>query len=167
MKMNKVKATWYRVVYRYYDMEFDYWVDSYEFDKDLTINQENPIAVKEYDTVDEAVRDFLENNVKKGVDYVRFGEPEMPPCVPYWYFFQSKKRISVQQEKDMKIDGDGKLVPISHDEIRDMYHNGNGLVEYYNYHVILQLEYPNHYEANTDAGKVFEEKYAREYKHSN
>ena len=57
----KVRATWYRIVYNFTDVEYDYWIDTTEYDKKETDSLGDAVVIKKYASVDEAVRDFLDN----------------------------------------------------------------------------------------------------------
>ncbi len=158
----KVKATWYRIVYCFEDYAMDYYVDNFGMDKYETVKLENPVAIREYDSVGEAVCDFLVNNVKHDDDDACFAEVEAQCLIPYRNFLPKGGRVEVVQDFKMKMDNGGNLIPISKEEIDKKYDYMED-VEYYQYSIVLQLEYEDGSDANEEAGRIFEEKYRKIY----
>ena len=157
----KVKATWYRLIYYYRDQNFgDEWVWSYNFDDKNSREVENPKRIAEYDSIDDAIEDFLKNNVCEADDVI-FDKCQTPYKLLEEYPLKNDY-LYVQHWKPYKKDEKGEYVYLDLDEIDKMYEESNIVVQY-QFHDVLNLEYVDGSDANQDALKIYNEKFRKQY----
>ena len=144
----KVRATWYRIVYNFTDVEYDYWIDTTEYDKKETDSLGDAVVVKKYASVDEAVRDFLDNRATDDTEEISIESN----CVSQANL-PKERRIWIEHDS-VKKDENGDFVHLGESEIEEMYDKG-GRVSYYFMCDILDLKYADGTSANADAREVY------------
>ena len=152
----EVKATWYRNVYKFEDGEEYDWVENEYRDDEETNKLDDAVVVREYDSVDEAVRDFLNSRVSDDTESIYLNNLKSSIYLGSFNVDNEKqlaeKRIWVES-RILKKDENGEFVPLSKKELDDMYDREK--VSYYYICDALNVEYANGASANDEAREIY------------
>ena len=153
----KVKAIWIHTVYSTseYSGDPDDPIGFSEYDEQETRKLENAVQTKEYDSIDEALRDFLSSNVTDLEDNVFIDETTITD--------ESKMQISIVdchiyiEHQNLKKE-DEKFVRLSDEEFESRF-NGDTQFQIYNFRDQLRVQYLDGSSADKDVRKVYRKNY--------